>query len=102
MAPPADQLALIASHEDQVVHLPEGAALLARSDFCPNAMFAVGERAIGIQAHPEFTADLSLALIDLRVDLIGEPAASEARASLKTPLDRDIIAGWITRFLHGD
>lgn len=100
MDPAADQVVLIASHEDQVVRLPEGARLLARSDHCPNAMFAVGRRAIGVQAHPEFTAELSAALIDLRVDLIGETTAAVARASLSTPLDRATIARWIGRFLR--
>jgi GMP synthase-like glutamine amidotransferase len=64
-------------------------------------MFAVGERAIGVQAHPEFTAEISATLTDLRVDLIGAAAAAEARASLVHPLDRQTVAEWIVRFLRG-
>lgn len=101
MDPRADQVVLVASHEDQVTLLPDGARLLARSDYCPNAMFAVGERAIGIQAHPEFSADISRALIDLRADLIGAAATAAGRASLVTPLDRGTLAEWIVRFLSG-
>jgi GMP synthase (glutamine-hydrolysing) len=100
MDPAADQVVLIASHEDQVVRLPDAARLLARSDHCPNAMFAIGPRAIGVQAHPEFTAELSRALIDLRVDLIGEATAAAARSSLSTALDRATVARWIGRFLR--
>jgi len=101
MVPPAEQMVLIASHEDQVVQLPSDARLLARSDSCPNAMFSVGDRAIGIQAHPEFTAALSRALTDLRVELIGEAGAADARESLSTPLDRQLAAEWIAQFLRG-
>jgi len=64
-------------------------------------MFSVGERAIGIQAHPEFTAALSRALTDLRVELIGEAVAADARESLNTPLDRHLAAEWIAQFLRG-
>jgi GMP synthase (glutamine-hydrolysing) len=99
MVPPADEVVLVASHEDQVMRLPNGARLLARSDGCPNAMFRVGARALGIQAHPEFSAALSAALTDLRLDLIGAAAAAEARASLAQPLDREIVARWVARFL---
>jgi GMP synthase-like glutamine amidotransferase len=90
---------LIASHEDQVTELPPGAVRLAGTDHCPNAMFALGERAIGLQPHPEFTAPISRALVTGRRDLIGEPRADEALASLDAPLDRDLVAGWIVRFL---
>ncbi|MDQ6697576.1 MAG: hypothetical protein M3Z46_08980 [Actinomycetota bacterium] len=101
MDPPADQVVLVASHEDQVTLLPEGACLVARSEHCPNAMFAVGERAIGIQAHPELSAEISAALIDLRAELIGAAAATAGRASLVTPLDRRTVARWIAGFLSG-
>ena len=61
-AAPADGgFTLIASHEDQVTELPPGAVRLAGTDHCPNAMFALGERAIGLQPHPEFTASISRA-----------------------------------------
>jgi GMP synthase-like glutamine amidotransferase len=97
---PADAaFTLIASHEDQVVELPPGAERLAATDHCPNAMFELGERAIGLQPHPEFTATISRALVNARRDLIGEGRADEALASLDSPLDRDLVAGWIARFL---
>jgi GMP synthase (glutamine-hydrolysing) len=62
-------------------------------------MFALGERAIGLQPHPEFTAAISRALVEGRRDLIGEKRADEALASLDAPLDRDLVARWIVRFL---
>jgi GMP synthase-like glutamine amidotransferase len=98
--PPADgAVTLIASHEDQVVELPPGAELLARTDHCPHAMFTLGERALGIQPHPEFTAGISLGLVDGRRDLIGAERSDAAVASLTAGLDREVVASWIARFL---
>ncbi len=94
----SERFTLIASHEDQVVELPPGATLLATSSHCPVAMFAVGDRAIGLQPHPEFTAALSRRLTGMRRDLIGEQRADVALASLTTPLDRERVAGWLVRF----
>ena len=103
MRPAADggRFRLVASHEDQVTVLPPGAELLATADYCPNAMMALGPRAIGLQPHPEFIAPLSAALLDLRVDLIGAERVAEAHASLDRPLDRGLIATWIVNFLRG-
>jgi GMP synthase-like glutamine amidotransferase len=98
-APAGAAFTLIASHEDQVTELPPGATRLAGNDHCPNALFELGERAIGLQPHPEFTAAISGALVGARRDLIGEERADDALRSLDTPLDRDLVAGWIVRFL---
>jgi len=101
MDPPAvdGRFRLIASHEDQVTVLPPGAELLARADYCPHAMMAIGDRAIGLQPHPEFVAPLSAALLDLREEMIGRDRVTAARAALGDPLDRERVATWITRFL---
>lgn len=99
--PPGGRFRLVASHEDQVTRMPPGADLLATSAYCPIAMMAVGERAIGLQAHPEFPASLSAALLDLRIDLIGAEPVRVAHDSLTGPLDRELVAGWIVRFLRG-
>lgn len=42
-------------HHDSVTRLPEGAVLLATSAMYENQSFRVGERAWGIQYHPEVT-----------------------------------------------
>ncbi|MEZ5178324.1 MAG: hypothetical protein R2746_08565 [Acidimicrobiales bacterium] len=52
-------LLMIASHQDQVVELPDGAEVIARTDHRPVAAFTVGPRALAIQPHPEFSADVS-------------------------------------------
>jgi len=99
MAPAVPRFELIASHEDQVVELPPGARLLATSAYCPNAMFTLGDRALGIQPHPELTAAHSTVILAARRDLIGPGRADDALATLDRPLDRDLVAGWIAAFL---
>ena len=51
------EVALLASHQDQVFDLPVGATLLATSDFCPVAAFGVGDHVFCVQPHPEFVED---------------------------------------------
>lgn len=48
------QVAVQASHRQSVLRLPEGAVRLAASAQDPNHAFRWGERAWGVQFHPEF------------------------------------------------
>ena len=98
-SPPA-HFELLASHQDQVMALPNDAALLfsSASGYCPIAGMTVGERAWTIQPHPEFTAALADHLLAGRVDLIGADKVSVARASLHQPLDQQLVAKWIASF----
>ena len=100
MDPPLTRATLIASHQDQVINLPDGAELLARAvnGNCRIAGFTLGERAWTLQAHPEFVAPLADHLLARRVELIGADKVTAARASLTAPLDRLTVGGWIARF----
>jgi GMP synthase-like glutamine amidotransferase len=103
MGPAVARITLIASHQDQVTALPEGADLLARGadGGCPVAGFTVGTRAWTLQPHPEFVPPVADHLFAGRVDLIGADRVAAARASLDRPLDRARVAGWIARFFAG-
>jgi GMP synthase-like glutamine amidotransferase len=96
----AERVTVIASHQDQVVALPDGAELLAREadGACPIAGFTVGQRAWTIQPHPEFVAPLADHLLAGRVELIGAAKVAAARESLSRPLDQATVADWIARF----
>ncbi len=98
MRPPRGSLALIASHEDQVLAVPDGAELLARTDGCPIAGLTIGTRAWTIQPHPEFVSDLADDLLGRRVELIGPAKVRAARATLTRPLDRTVVADWVRSF----
>jgi GMP synthase (glutamine-hydrolysing) len=54
------------SHRQSVTELPAGARLLATAERDPLHAFAVGERAWGVQFHPEFDADIVRGYIDAR------------------------------------
>lgn len=89
------------SHQDQVVAPPPDAVVVGGSNFTPFAMLAYpGRRAFSLQAHPEFTADYTRALIESRRGSRLDPALADAAvASLAGDDDRERVAGWIRRFL---
>lgn len=98
MDPAVSSVALIASHEDQVQTVPSSAEILLRSDGCPVAGLAFGDRAWTVQAHPEFVPELADHLLAQRIDLIGATKVATARASLTRPTDSAVLAAWIARF----
>lgn len=100
MVPPRETVSLVASHEDQVTRLPDGATLLLRADYCPIAAFELGERCVTLQPHIEFSQQISSRLIDLRHDLIGAEVAAAAKATLGRRPDRALVAGWFSEFLQ--
>jgi GMP synthase (glutamine-hydrolysing) len=74
-----------ASHIDSVVRLPSDARVLASTALEPNASFAIGEHAWGVQFHPEFDGDIVRGYVHARADRMREegldPAAAHARAN---------------------
>lgn len=100
MEPARQNLALRASHQDQVVRLPGEARLYLRSDFCPLAGFTVGTHVLTIQPHPEFPAPYTRALLDRRRPVLGEACWARAVASLEEPVDARTVGRWFLRFLR--
>jgi GMP synthase-like glutamine amidotransferase len=97
----AADVAVPASHQDQVVVQPPNTEVVASSEFTPFAALAWTDRpAISFQFHPEFTPDFAKALIAERYDRVPEPDA--AIASLDAPNDSARVAEWIRRFLKSD
>jgi len=97
----AAQVAIPASHQDQVVVPPPGAVVTLASDFTPYAGLAYDDgMAISFQAHPEFDPAFAAALIEARRGTrFDDEAADRAIASLSQPNDRDRVGGWMRRFL---
>lgn len=92
------EIAIPASHQDQVVVQPPHSAIVAASDFTPHAALAWTDRpAISFQFHPEFSPAFAKALIKERYDRVLNPDA--AIASLDAPNDNARVGGWIRRFL---
>ncbi|MCY3821599.1 MAG: GMP synthase [Gammaproteobacteria bacterium] len=98
MRPPLREIRLLASHQDQVETLPPGARLLASSEFCPHAAFAVGDHMLAVQGHPEFTKAYAEFLLHKRKPLLGA-AFEPGLRSLAQPTDAGVVARWIAGFL---
>lgn len=77
---------IMAWHQDQVVELPEGAAVIGASDLCANAMLAYGDKALTVQAHPEFTPAFLRDLLNARRDVLPEHISSGAETRIDVPL----------------
>jgi GMP synthase-like glutamine amidotransferase len=96
----AAQIAIPASHQDQIVAQPPNTQIVAASDFTPYAALAWTDRpAISFQFHPEFSPGFAKALIERRYDIV--PDSDAAIASLDAPNDNARVGGWIQRFLLG-
>jgi GMP synthase-like glutamine amidotransferase len=93
------EIAIPASHQDQVVVQPPNTEVVASSEFTPYAALAWTDRpAISFQFHPEFAPDYAKALIEKRYDVVPDPDA--AITSLDAPNDNARVASWIRRFLQ--
>ena len=98
---PVEEVAVPASHQDQVVRQPPNTEIVARSDFTEFAGLAWTDRpAISFQFHPEFLPAFARALIEKRYDIVPNPDA--AIASLDAPNDNERVANWIRNFLKGE
>ena len=96
---PFEQIALRASHQDQVVDMPAGSKLILSSDFCPIAGFQTGESMLALQGHPEFSRYYSETLIKTRADRISDDVAEIALESLKQDVNADTVGAWMLEFI---
>jgi GMP synthase (glutamine-hydrolysing) len=67
-----------ATHVDSVTRLPKQARILASSALDPHAALRFGERAWGVQFHPEFDAGVMSDYIEQRRDLLLEEGRDPA------------------------
>ena len=100
MQPAKPRVRIQHMHQDQVQRLPPGAVVLGRSAHCEVGMFRVGETMLGIEGHPEFTADFAEALIRARRARIGPERADAALKTVTEPNDGPLVGRWIARFLR--
>ncbi len=95
-----DHCSLYFAHQDQVMALPPEAELLGGNGFCPNGMYEINGRVLGIQGHPEFTSSI---MEDIRVMVkdIMEPGMYETAVSSlqNAQTDNQLVGLWIVNFL---
>lgn len=96
------EMRVLASHQDQVIELPPGVRVTARSAHCPVAGLAWEDApAVSWQPHPEFAPAFSEALIRGRRGVLYDvETADAALASLDAPLDSSRLADRIAAFLR--
>jgi GMP synthase (glutamine-hydrolysing) len=85
------------SHLQSVTRLPAEARLLASAARDPNHAFAIGERAWGVQFHPEFDADIVRGYIDARREQL-QTEGLDAEAMLREARDTPYGGRLLRRF----
>lgn len=88
-----ENIAIAASHKDQVVTPPVGAKIFLSSSFTPNAglLYANGTT-MSMQPHPEFEIEYSGAIFELRRgNPLSEDEVEAAIKSLQNPIDNDLV-----------
>lgn len=96
------RVALLCSHRDQVLELPENAVRFATSDFCLNAGYLIGDCVLTIQGHPEFSKAYLAALMNTRRELLGEAVLQQALDSLEYPVEGERVGRWFASFYAGE
>lgn len=95
-----EDVALLASHQDQVFDLPGGTRLLATSAFCPVAAFGIDGQLFCVQAHPEFVEDYSAFLLNKRRSMFGEERYQAFIQSLAKGHDGLAVARMMVAFIN--
>ncbi|MBT3213364.1 MAG: C26 family cysteine hydrolase domain-containing family [Deltaproteobacteria bacterium] len=98
--PALENFSLLAVHQDQVTELPEGAELIAESEFCPNAAFMIDDHILTFQAHPEFEKAYSKVLLVLREQILGPEIFAAGVKSLDQSIQPQVITNWMVNFLR--
>lgn len=101
LAPEDNKMALLVSHQDQVLELPDKAVLLASNAHCPVAGYAVGEEVFCVQGHPEFVEEYSAFLMGKRREKLGEPLYKQGINSLQHGHDGLAVARMMIAFVEG-
>ncbi|NVO11849.1 MAG: amidotransferase [Bacteroidales bacterium] len=100
MMPFFPNLDLLMSCQDQIKVLPENSVILAQSPMCPVGIIKIGNKMLGIQGHPEFSAEYVKSLMIDRTNRIGEEVVKAGIDSLKTPTQSLVLAQWMANFLN--
>jgi GMP synthase-like glutamine amidotransferase len=94
-------LRLNAWHRDQVTQVPPMAQVIAANSFCANAALLYDDRALTVQAHPEFRPEFINGLMRARgKGLVPDDLMAKAEARLSLPLNDQAMADRIAAFFE--
>jgi len=91
---------MLAWHQDQVLQKPEGAKVLATSQFCPFAILRYGDTVLSYQAHPEFSADFVKGLVTYRGGSLPDMVRDNVANASDDVVNRQQYADEITAFFN--
>jgi len=96
-----DELAVPASHQDQVTVAPKETKVFLASQFTPNAGLVYDNgTTLSLQPHPEFSVAYASALARIRRNNpLSEDQVDKAIESLRQPLDNNHVATMLAGFL---
>ncbi len=100
MIPFHSKVNLLMSCQDQIAALPDNSLVLAQSPMCPVGIIKIGDKMLGIQGHPEFSADYVKSLMEDRTMQIGQEKVRIGIESLKISTQNLEIGQWISGFLN--
>ena len=92
------ELKLIVSHKEQINQLPQGAMVIAESDFCPYFMVQWDDHFLSVQGHPEWNKLYSKTLMNDRRSIIPVKSIEQGLASLEQNINNQQFARWIINF----
>lgn len=94
-----ETMTLNAWHRDQVIKAPAGAKVIATNDFCTNAALLYDDKALTVQAHPEFRPEFVDGLMKTRgKGLVPDEVMAKAATKLDAPLQDKTMAAQIAAF----
>lgn len=92
-------MTLNAWHRDQVTEVPKAAQVIATNEFCANAALLYDDRALTVQAHPEFRPEFVDGLMKTRgKGLVPDDLMAKAADRLDKPLNDKTMAAQIAAF----
>jgi GMP synthase (glutamine-hydrolysing) len=84
------------SHRDVILEKRPEFVVTASTDHDPHHSIQVGEKAFGVQFHPEWNIDISRAYIDAREQVLGLDVASRMRKTLcESPYAQRVVHNFI-------
>ncbi|MCP4245761.1 MAG: glutamine amidotransferase, partial [bacterium] len=96
---------VVLTHSDAVNVAPEGARIIARSDWTPVQAMAIGKTTRTVQWHPEFDADIIAIYIQQRAHLIdAEFEPGTAKRWLEAVVENDtgprLLRNWVAHYFN--
>lgn len=88
-----------------MIEKPSNATCVASSSFCENAILTYGDKILTVQAHPEFTSEYELALLNMHKgkEIALDPSENALERMRNSPqiMDDLAVARWMARVLQG-